>query len=69
MNKNYLFCSSGCNEHEDQIHIFSKCNILKLDNQSPPYEYIFMGINEQKKVITDMIQIEKKQKELLGNNL
>ena len=69
MNKNNLFCSLGCNELEDQIHIFEKCNKLKLDNKSPPYENIFMGINEQKKVITDMIQIEKKRKELLGNNL
>ena len=69
MNKNYLFRSSGCNEHEDQIHIYSKCNILKLDNQSPPYEYIFMAINEQKKVITDMILIEKREKRVAWKQL
>ena len=34
LNRNNLLCSLGANELEDQIHIFSNCNILKLDKES-----------------------------------
>ena len=60
MNRNNLFCSLGCQNIEDQFHIFKNCPILSNCEQNPPLEFIFGDILKQKEAIDVFLPIDKK---------
>ena len=72
MYKNDLKCRMGCNDIEDQIHIFTKCQPILSQIESDTgsiYEHIYDDISNQKKVISIYTKIEKTRLQLLDNLL
>ena len=69
MNKNNLFCSFGCQEIENQIHIFTQCPHTKVSTNPLHYENILKNVTYQKEIIKVFLNVEKKRKYLTENHL
>ena len=67
MNKNNLLCSLGCQNIEDQIHIFTQCPKIKVSQNDLNYENIFKDVTYQKETIELFLKVEKKRKYKLDN--
>ena len=62
LHKNDLVCIFGCPIIEDQHHIFTNCEPIKVKlNITEPvqYEYIFGTVEDQQKVISTLMLIEE----------
>ena len=58
MNFSNLKCSLGCQEDEDQNHIFENCSFLNTDKEDIRLGYIFENIVRQKEAIEKILIIE-----------
>ena len=68
LNSFNLKCSLGCQEDEDQYHIFEKCSFLNTDKEEIRLDFIYEGIVRQEEAIGKILRIETerlKQKEAL----
>ena len=61
MNLGNLKCSLGCQNIEDQCHIFEKCPILNTKEEQISLEYIFLDTVRQKEAITKILRIESQR--------
>ena len=74
MYKSNTNCKLGCNEEENQEHIFTKCEKVKneLSEISDIYNYIFESVDKQKQAAEVFTQIDKARndamKRLPGDN-
>ena len=62
LHKNDLVCIFGCPNIEDQNHMFTNCEPIKIKlniTQPVQYEYIFGTVEDQKKVISTLMLIEE----------
>ena len=64
MNSANLICSLGCQEEEDQIHIFEKCIFLSTDGEQIRLKDIFENISKQKEAIGKILRIETERLKL-----
>ena len=64
MNSSNLLCSLGCQEDEDQTHIFEKCRFLKTDGGPIRLDYIYEDIFRQKEAIQNIFKIETERLKL-----
>ena len=58
MNSSNLKCSLGCQEDENQYHIFEKCSFLSTKKEEIRLGFIFENIENQKEAIEKILRIE-----------
>ena len=58
-------CSLGCQEEEDQYHIFEKCQLLSTEKEKIEIDLIFKDSARQKEAIEKLLIIETKRLKLI----
>ena len=64
MNSSNLKCSLGCQEDEDQYHIFEKCSFLNTEKEDIRLGFIFLNIVRQMESIGKILRIETERLKL-----
>ena len=62
LNNNNLLSSLGCQDIEEQIHIFTQCPQIKVSQIDFNYENICKDVTYQEETIVLFLKVEKKQK-------
>ena len=60
-----LKCTLGCQNDEDQFHIFQQCEALKSNTYKDVYENIFKGEICKKEAVSQFLVIENQRLELI----
>ena len=63
MYQNNIKCNFGCNEDEDQEHIFTRCEpiLKKVTSKNVKYEDIFKDVDAQKEIVEHFARIEEER--------
>ena len=59
MNSSNLMCTLGCQNVEDQSHIFEKCSALNTKHEQIILNFIFKDSSRQKDAIQKILRIEQ----------
>ena len=65
MHSSNLKCTFGCQNDEDQYHIFQQCEALKSNTNKIVYENIFKEDIYQKEAVSQFLVIENQRLELI----